>query len=375
MVIIMRNFTKILCVVLALVVALSAASCSLSKQYAYTSDDGDLPIGLYIYYLRQAYNEAEDYAQKDTEKYDAEKGTYDGSKSFLKMEITDDDGKTAVAEDWIKEKAAENMNEAIAVYYQYNQLGCTMDEALLETDRKTYKDAWDNGYSYYGNSMPALSETYEPFGIGLDALFFADVEIPMMKTSVFDATYKDVTDDELKKFYEENYTSYHYFSMDLYTTSTDANNTTSYESVSDAQITAYTAAFDGYAAAINGGESTFSEQFEAFKTAYNSDATATENKAKLDSDTDLNKAILALKDGEAKQVIIGENDNARKIYLIYKEAIAGTTEAYFEESSSRDSVLSVMKEDEFEELLKKIAAEIDGMSSACKSYKPSMFES
>ena len=42
----MKNFSKILCVVLALVIALSAASCSLSKQYAYQQDDIELPIGV-----------------------------------------------------------------------------------------------------------------------------------------------------------------------------------------------------------------------------------------------------------------------------------------------------------------------------------------
>ena len=370
----MRNFSKILCVVLALVVALSAASCSLTKQVAYSSDDGDLPIGMYIYYLYTAYNEAQNYAQKDTEKYDAAKGTYDGSKSFLKMEITDDDGNTAVAEDWIKDKAAEYMNDSIAVFHEYHRLGCTIDEALLAEDKKDIKEYWDNGYTYYGMSQPALSETYEPYGISFEAFFLARVEIQMMKASVFKAEYKDVADAELQKYYEESYTSYHYFSRDLYTASTDSNNTTTYEPISDAQITAYTAAFDGYAAAINSG-STFSDQFEIFKEEYDTSATAVEEQEKLDDTKELNKEILALKDNEAKQVIVGETEKTKKIYLIYKEPIADTTETFFKDSTARDTVLSDMKEDDFTKLLKSVADEIGGMSSACKSYKPSMFES
>ena len=50
----MRNFKKLLCVALALVVALTAASCSLSKQYAYEKEDIKLPVGAYINYLDQA---------------------------------------------------------------------------------------------------------------------------------------------------------------------------------------------------------------------------------------------------------------------------------------------------------------------------------
>ena len=104
----MKNFTKILCVVLALVVALSAAACSLTQQYAYQKDDIELPIGTYIYYLYSAYNEAQNLAQQ-SDLYDSETGKYDGKKSFLKMEITDEDGETAVAEDWINDKAAEKL--------------------------------------------------------------------------------------------------------------------------------------------------------------------------------------------------------------------------------------------------------------------------
>ena len=77
----------------------------------------------------------------------------------------------------------------------------------------------------------------------------------------------------------------------------------------------------------------------------------------------------------AKQVIIGE-DGSRKIYLIYKEPIADTTETEFESSDNRESVLSTMKEDDFRALLKKTASEISvKKSSACDKYKPSMFES
>ena len=60
----MKNHSKILCVVLALIIALSAASCSLSKEFAYQKDDIELPIGTYILYLQQAYQQAQGFAQK-----------------------------------------------------------------------------------------------------------------------------------------------------------------------------------------------------------------------------------------------------------------------------------------------------------------------
>lgn len=389
----MRNVSKILCVVLALVVALSAASCSLTKQYSYKTDDVELPIGVYICYLNDAYNEARSLAQKD-EKYDSEAGTYDGSESFLKMEITDTDGKTAVAEDWIKEKAEAALSDAVAVYYEFNKLGCELDEKALSETRKEEKNNWDNEhavtYSGYSYTVAPNKDAYEPWGVSFESYFLAEVKIGKMKEAVRKAEYavdgpRAVSDEDLVKLYEDNYTSYHLFYENLFSTETDsASGTSTSAPFSEDKIKKYTADFDAYAAAINGG-ATFSEQFESYKQAYNASAAAEENVVYLDPDYDtgsktynaLRDAIIALKEGEAKQIIIGDDEKSQSIYLIYKEPIADTTEEYLGEDkdSKRDEIISVAKQDDFNELLKTIAASISiDKSSAINDYKPSMFE-
>lgn len=385
----MRNFTKILCVVLALIVALSAASCSLSPQYSYKTDEVELPIGVYIYYLYNAYNEAQSLAQK-SDKYDSEAGTYDGSKSFLQLEITDDDGNTAVAENWIMDKAAEYMDQAVAMYHEYNKLGATIDEAQEKDYRSSYKDYWENGYEYYGYAQPALKETYEPYGIGFDSFFLVSVTLNLMMDSVFDAEYavdgpEAVSDEELHKYFEDNYTSYHYFSANLYVTTdqpvTDEDGNESTESVNtpmpEGEVEKYTSDFNGYAAEVEGGTA-FSDVLSKYNEAYSASATSTDTITKMDADTEdeLQKAIIALEPGKAKQIIIGSDESSRQIYLIYKEPIANVTESYFAEDGKRDTVLSDMKSDDFKELLKSVAKTLSiDKSSACNDYKPSMFES
>ena len=381
----MRNFTKILCVVLALIVALSAASCSLSKEYSYETDDVELPIGVYIYYLYQAYNEAQNYA-----KY---VDGYTAGESFLDLEITDNDGNTAVCSDWIKDKAAEYMDEAVAIYHEFEERGCTVDEAAIAQNKKTLKDYWDNGYQDYAymsdgsvykdeNGQPyvqnydPLSKSYEPYYIGFDSFYLARLWIPAMRSSLFTALYgtdgsEAVTDEDLHKYYEENYTSYHYFYASI---SSDA---------SDEDVKKLTDSFTEYASEVTAG-ATVSNVLTKYNEAYSASAEEKSGTAKLDiaktknqskDDTALMQAIIDLKEGEAKQVIIGE-DSSRKIYLIYKEPIADTTETEFESSDNRESVLSTMKEDDFRALLKKTASEISvKKSSACDKYKPSMFES
>ena len=374
----MRNFTKILCAVLALVVALSAASCTLTKQFSYKTEDVELPIGVYIYYLQSAYNEAQSYAQK-SDLYDSEAGTYDGSKSFLKMEITDDDDVTAVAEDWIKDKAAEYMDSAVAVYHEASVLGATVDEATASYYESMYDSYWDS-----------IADTYEGYGISYDSFKLAGITIPLLHSAVFEAEYKKdgphaVSDDELQEYFDKNYTSYKYFSANLYTSvetpSTDENGNETTQSTDTAmdeqQITRHKNYFQLFADRINDGTNTFSEMLDAYNVKFDAAATATEDVKKIDEDTtdELEKAIASLKEGEAKYTIIGDDENSRQIYLIYKAPITDEKD-YLKDDNNRLSVVSNMKTDDFNDLLKDVAAKlVIDKSSACDSYKPSMFES
>lgn len=373
----MKNFSKILCVALALVIALSAASCSLSKQYAYEKDDIKLPIGVYIYYLYNAYNSAQSYAQK-SDLYDAETGKYDGKKSFLKMEITDDDGKTAVAEDWIKDKAAEDTKTAVAIQTKFNDLGCTLDQTEIDSTQSYYKSYWDQSYS----------EMLEPYGISFDSFFLAGYTLPVMENEAFKAEYgtggpSAVSDEELTKYFKDNYTSYKYFSANLYTTETAEDTDGSAETASENtplsadKIAEYQKDFDGYATTLSNGGSYADVVAEYMKKYAVEEDPTTENVEDIDEEStdEIMKTILDMKDGQAMTVVIGDDDASKQIYLVYREPIENQVEAYTDPEQHKDDVLSAMKHEEFDEMLKKLAEEMNiTLSSACDSYKPSRFE-
>ena len=370
----MRNFTKILCVLLALVVAMTAASCSLSKQYAYQSDDIELPIGVYIYYLMSAYNQAQTLAQQ-SDLYDSETGKYDGKKSFLKMEITDEDDVTAIAEDWIKDKAAEQTKEAIAIYTKFNELGCTLDEASVESAKTYYQSYWDQGYS----------DQFEPYGIGFDSFFQAGYIISAMESDAFEAEYaadgpSAVSDEELSAFFAENYTSYKYFSVNLYTEvadETSEDGSTTSQPMTEEEIKAYQDAFEGYAATLSKGGS-----FDDVLAKYQEDNEITDDphtenvEVIADDETDeIKTAVKDLKDGEAIVKTIGDSDEPKQMYLIYREPIANQLEAYTDPDQNRSTVISEMKHDAFHDLIDELVEQLNiTLSSACNSYKPSMFE-
>ena len=373
----MKNFSKILCVVLALVIALSAASCSLSKQYAYEKDDIKLPIGVYIYYLYNAYNSAQSYAQK-SDLYDSATGKYDGKKSFLKMEITDDDGKTAVAEDWIKDKAAEDTKTAVAIQTKFNDLGCTLDQTEIDSTQSYYKSYWDQSYS----------EMLEPYGISFDSFFLAGYTLPAMESEAFKAEYgtggpSAVSDEELTKYFKDNYTSYKYFSANLYTTETAEDTDGSAETASENiplsadKIAEYQKDFDGYAATLSNGGSYADVVAEYMKKYAVEEDPTTENVEDIDEEStdEIMKTILDMKDGQAMTVVIGDDDTTKQIYLVYREPIENQVEAYTDPEQHKNDVLSAMKHEEFDEMLKKLAEEMNvTLSSACDSYKPSRFE-
>ena len=376
----MKNFSKILCVVLALVMALSVAACSMSKQYAYKENDTELPIGVYIYYLRSAYSQAEGFAQK-SELYDSETGKYDGKDSFLKMEITDDDGNTAVAEQWIKDKAEKDTKLAIATYLKAKELNAsTIDQTELDSAKSYYKSYWEQ----------SLSADYETYGISFDSFFMAGYTVTAMEGEAFKAEYgtngpSAVSNEELTKYFTDNYVSYKYFSANLYKTETtstgeegSSTDTGTDVALSQDEIAAYQKSFDSYASKLSSGTS-FDDVVKEYMSDYNiEEDPRTENVEVIsEDDTDeLKKTIKDMKDGQAMTVTIGEEDNTKQIYVIYREPIADKVEEYTAaDSDNRNNVLSSMKHDDFDKLLEEYAEKLDiKLSSSCDSYKPSMFE-
>ncbi|MBK6088186.1 hypothetical protein [Ruminococcus difficilis] len=377
----MKNFTKILCVVLALVMALSVASCSLSKQYAYQKDGIELPIGVYVYYMYSAYNEAQTLAQK-SDLYDAATGKYDGKKSFLKIEITDEDGNTAIAEDWITDKTKEKLQNAVAIETKYNELGCTVDQAELD-QAKTYIQQ-----AYWDQNLKAV---LEPCGVSFDSFFMAEYTINIAeKNAAFEAEYGEggpsaVSTPDLTDYFTKNYTSYKYFSANLYTTTddgqTDATTTTTTSAnntpLSEEEIAKYTSSFEDYASKISDGSS-YDDVVKKYMEDYSvTEDPTTANVEIIDENTtdELLKTIKDMKDGQAMTVQIGDDENTKQIYMIYREPIEKQTDAYINDSENSKKVLQSMKGEVFDALLKKLAEDMDVQpSSACNSYKPSMFE-
>ena len=383
----MKNFTKFTAVILVCIIALSTAACSLTPQWSYKTDDKELAIGVYIYALYSAYQQAESFAQ-ETEGYDSEAGTYNGDESFLKVEITDDDGVTATADQWITTEADKTVRTLLAVEQEFKRLGATVDEATMQNYEASAKEYWDYGpyYSMYGEQyLSPYADIFEPLGVSYESFEYF-YTASAKQQAVFDALYavdgeKAVSDKELTKYFEDNYTSYTYFNSNLYENVEEEleDGTTQSSSVafSDAEIAEFKSEYQGYVDSVNAGADVADviDQFMA-KNSLESDPSTSGVEIMSESTIgdDLVKIIEKLDDNKAAREVIGEGDT-QSIYFLYKEAIANQTKNYIGDEANRDSVLQSYKGTEFEEYIDEIAANLElSVNSAVKKYTPAMFE-
>ena len=373
----MKQAVKIGSLLLAILMVFSAvfaSGCSLQKQWSYKTSDKELAIGVYIYNLDVAYQQALEYAKK-LDDYD---GTND---KWLDLEITDDDGTTAVARQWMKDKAEELTLTALAVEKGLKDEGATVDSATLQAADEQAKTNWNVGpYANYGYVMP-MSKELEPHGVSFDSYKYAASEVPAMQQVLFNTLYEkggsqEVSDAELEKFFSENYVDYAYLSANLYESSTDEAGTTNNVALSEDAVKQITDKFDGMVKDLNSGKA-FDDVTKAYTEAEGLSTDSVVNNTELlknfSAGDELKVEIEKLDSGKAATVKVGEGDSAM-IYLVYKKDITAIAKDYLESASNRSEVLTNMKTDDFKTYIKDLIKELKyEKNAAVDSYDPKMF--
>ena len=365
---------SLLLAILMVFTAVFASGCSLQKQWSYKTSDKELAIGVYIYNLDVAYQQALEYAKK-LDDYD---GTND---KWLDLEITDDDGTTAVARQWMKDKAEELTLTALAVEKGLKDEGATVDSATLQAADEQAKTNWNVGpYANYGYVMP-MSKELEPHGVSFDSYKYAASEVPAMQQVLFNTLYEkggsqEVSDAELEKFFNENYVDYGYLSANLYESSTDEAGTTNNVALSEDAIKQITDKFDGMVKDLNAGKA-FDDVTKAYTEAEGLSTDSVVNNTELlknfSAGDELKVEIEKLDSGKAATVKVGEGDSAM-IYLVYKKDITAIAKDYLESASNRSEVLTNMKTDDFKTYIKDLIKELKyEKNAAVDSYDPKMF--
>lgn len=373
----MKPTVKIGSLLLAVVMALSAVlatGCSMGKEWSYKTSDKELAIGVYIYCLDLAYQQAQTKA-KELDDYD---GTND---KWLDLEITDDDGNTAVAREWIKDDAQKKCLNFLAVEKGMKDEGASVDEATQQAADEQAKTYWNVGqYANYGYIMP-MSKELEPYGISYDSFRYCTSQYSVNYSALFAKLYgeggsQEVSDSELEDYFIENYVDYSYIPVQLYEASTDEAGESKNVALSSDKIAEYNSEFEGYVKDINDGKS-YDDVVSAYTEKHElSQSPAVDNTEQLESVSAGDRIKDALKDlgnNKAVTVKVGEGDSGM-LYLVYKRNSADSAKDYLESETNRAGVLNTMKKDDFEDYLKKIVEDLDyEKNSAVDGYDPKMF--
>ena len=373
----MKPTVKIGSLLLAVVMALSAVfatGCSMSKEWSYKTSDKELAIGVYIYCLDLAYQQAQTKA-KELDDYD---GTND---KWLDLEITDDDGNTAVAREWIKDDAQKKCLNFLAVEKGMKDEGASVDEATQQAADEQAKTYWNVGqYANYGYIMP-MSKDLEPYGVSFDSFRYCTSQYSVNYSALFAKLYgeggsQEVSDSELEEYFIENYVDYSYIPVQLYEASTDEAGESKNVALSSDKIAEYNSEFEGYVKDINDGKS-YDDVVSAYTEKHElSQSPAVDNTEQLESVSAGDQIKDALKDlgnNKAVTITVGEGDSGM-LYLVYKRNSADSAKDYLESETNRAGVLNTMKKDDFEDYLKKLVEDLDyEKNSAVDGYDPKMF--
>ena len=389
----MKPFKKVLAALIAVVIALSATACmpvSLTKEWSYKTEDSVLnqeyAMGIYIYELYAAYNNAASYAEKAD--------GYKEDESFLGLTIEDGDGNKAVAKDWILQKAEENTLSILAVDYLIAKHGATLDEAQMKTAKENAKSAWDVGpYAQSGYYNPMSKVLYD-YGVSLESFTacYSDgynlYPFTVKQSVLFEKLYdkdgvEEVSDKELNKYFEKNYIDYTLIPVNLYTSETDEDGNSTSKAFSAKKIKKIKTTLQEYADQLSSGKSSLDDIKKVCENDYGTASdSVVENQVSTKTDfkssyADIYKKFKKLDNGKADLVVVGESGDSPTAYIVIKNDVTKRTKEYVE--ANRASVLQNCKTEDFTDFVKntgkqlKDSGVIKKNDGAVGKYDPEIF--
>lgn len=366
------SFLMAVVMIFSVLIVSGCTPISLNKEWSYKTADKELAIGVYIYSLDTAYQQAKSYAQ--------ELDDYDESKdSWLEMEITDDDGNKEVASKWIKDQAKLWCLKYLVVDEQIKKENIDVSLASADEQAETF---WNVGqYADYGYVMP-MKDDLEPYGISLESFRYCSTEYSTKYQALFNKLYKEggskeVTDEELTKYFNDNYTDYSYFSVNLYTASTDEAGESTNIAMSDKEAKKVTDEIDGYVKDINNGKA-YDDVIDAYMKANDIESdpatSSIENLENTSLGDEVKEALEKLDNNKATAVKVGSGENA-VYYFVYKRNIKDAAKDYLADEANSAKVLSSMKGEEFDDYIEELTKKLDyeENTSAIDKYEPKMF--
>ena len=330
----MKNTFKKLCAAaLVLLICFSFAGCyNENDSWAVKKENNsNIPIGGYIYFQYSAYIDARAKVGTDTE--------------VMKATIDDES-----AETWINNKIAESVKMFYFIEDKFNDL----DLSFTDEEIESMKTSTDSTWGYYGN-------VFEAMGISKDSFHLVATEFSSKYGKVFHSMYgkdgeKAVSDEELKKHYEENYLSYEYFTDSK--TTLDENGDT--VDLTEKEIADRENDMKSFIPAINSGDKTMSEAAIEYQVKYVLENSTYTTSSTLISSVTGDEILTAINDAKENEVIFIDTVTAKKIALGRKLPISDKSAEILSSDTDRATLLSSFKSDDFTDYVEEQAKEVIG---------------
>lgn len=331
----MKKFIKATAVIAAAAALACSTGCNGDTKWSYKNSEKTLTAGNWIF---QTFVFTTNAVSKIKEtKEDADITTIDFSSEKI-------EGKKAIK--WIENEAKNACIKELTLEKMAKEYKADVDEDSFEAST-SYMNSF---YEYYYQSI------CEKLGVSKESYIDASMRTDFLYDVVFKKIYgkdgeKEVSDDDLKKYFIDNYTSYYYLSYSL-KTKDDSGNSTDIDDETKEKVNTN---FNKYVHMLNDEGKTTNDVSETYKTDFEVDTAPATTDSKLtkdlSDDTDLNKEIKASKVKVARLVTIDDT-----MYLIYrfdeKEMAENIKEDAAEENAiDRTSVLKNMKSEEFDKLI------------------------
>ena len=336
----MKHIFRSAAVLSAAAVLLSASGCA-DTTWSFRTEEKTLSSGAWILHTYSAFYSA-------VEKYEEESGeSFDAAKTNMKdLKIEGKD-----ASEWIAAEAEKTAAAQLTMEKLVKELKIKVDETKLSESNKDYKAM----YNMYQKDI------METLGVSVDTYCDINARGRYLSTEIFKALYgkggtQEVTDEQLKKYYTDNYVDYYYLTGKLTTTNDDGET----ESVDDETKDKIMKRFGQYATMLNGGK-TIDDMETQYKTDFEVETVpSTQNAVNFEKSTMNEELKTFIKGLDEKKAGVTEIDGT--YYMVYKRPISEKAEKIREvddtkeedqvavssgEAISRYTILQEMKSDDF----------------------------
>lgn len=341
----MAKLKKFIFILLTFSLMVPISACGkVDKTWAVKYEKINVPMGIYIFYLKESYNKALEKLAEDNITPETLEASSIGEKS---------------ASDWIKDDALDSCKEYVVIekLFSENDLSFT-EEELKKMDENT-DSVWEDS-----NDELTKLGTREDFHKAFSTFYYKRNKL--YEHLYGEDKFRALTDDEILDYYKKNYVSLSRFSK-VFTSDTEDENQTI---VSDEEKSKVDKQFQEYVNSINNGTKTFDQVVQEFKGSENTaeDPVTTENiNLKDDSmEDDFVKMITELEPNKATYSSVNDI-----FILLFKNDINTHLPDLSNEDSKKEIVESI-KLDEFDEMINSKKSEFDFNvnNEALKEYEP-----